>query len=274
MGAIHSSQHTAPDATHSSTRCCPTHEMWELPTPLIVANRSQQGEEVRELPARPQQHPGTLRANIQGTAYTDLSSRDKCVYATDAMINTETYTLRKAYTATSIITHAQSKAGLNTYPNKLGRNANRLHKEMSSHTSPASSKRPKAAPNEACQQKESNATTLTSIGAIYRRQSEKIRAFKIATLLATRAWLRPVSRGNRHFTIDCGRLRQSGPRPETGFLRQPALEGPTRSARTDSPRQDWPETIFRRREAAAAAAHEGGGRGGLWRGEGGGGLDD
>ncbi|KZV42364.1 hypothetical protein F511_17853 [Dorcoceras hygrometricum] len=57
MGAIHSSQHTVPDAQHDSTRCCPTHEMWELPTPLIVANRSQQGDEVRELPTQPQQHP-------------------------------------------------------------------------------------------------------------------------------------------------------------------------------------------------------------------------
>ncbi|KZV31219.1 hypothetical protein F511_09413 [Dorcoceras hygrometricum] len=38
------------------------------------------------------------------------------------------------------------------------------------------------------------------------------RAFKIATLLATRAWLRPVSRGNRNFTVDCGRLRQSAGR--------------------------------------------------------------
>ncbi|KZV37568.1 hypothetical protein F511_39659 [Dorcoceras hygrometricum] len=85
-------------------------------------------------------------------------------------------------------------------------------------------------------------------------------AVKIATLLETRAWLRPVSRGNRHFTVDCGRLHQSGPRPETGFLHQPALEGLTRSARTDSPRQDWPETIFRRREAAAAAFGEEGGR--------------
>ncbi|KZV16654.1 hypothetical protein F511_43977 [Dorcoceras hygrometricum] len=46
MGATHSSQHTAPDAEHSSTCCCPTHEMWELPTPLIVANRSQQEDEV------------------------------------------------------------------------------------------------------------------------------------------------------------------------------------------------------------------------------------
>ncbi|KZV54223.1 hypothetical protein F511_14636 [Dorcoceras hygrometricum] len=52
------------------------------------------------------------------------------------------------------------------------------------------------------------------------------------------------------------RYRQSGPRPETGFLHQPALEGMTRSAQMDSPRQDWPETIFRRREAAAAAFGE------------------
>ncbi|KZV38700.1 mucin-2-like [Dorcoceras hygrometricum] len=61
MGATHSSQHTAPDETHGSTCCCPTHEVWELPTPPIVANRSQQGDEVRELPAQPQQHPGKLR---------------------------------------------------------------------------------------------------------------------------------------------------------------------------------------------------------------------
>ncbi|KZV16407.1 hypothetical protein F511_18487 [Dorcoceras hygrometricum] len=45
MGATHSSPHTAPNAKHCSTRCCPTHEMWELSTPLIVANRSQQGVE-------------------------------------------------------------------------------------------------------------------------------------------------------------------------------------------------------------------------------------
>ncbi|KZV45817.1 hypothetical protein F511_32481 [Dorcoceras hygrometricum] len=51
------------------------------------------------------------------------------------------------------------------------------------------------------------------------------------------AWLRPVSRGNRHFTVGGGRLRQSGPRPEGRLLRQPALEGLTKSAWTDSPRQ-------------------------------------
>ncbi|KZV39372.1 hypothetical protein F511_43372 [Dorcoceras hygrometricum] len=55
---------------------------------------------------------------------------------------------------------------------------------------------------------------------------------------------------------------QSCPRPETRFLRQPALEELMRSARTDSPRQDWPKTIFRRHVAAAVAAYLGGGGGG------------
>ncbi|KZV44791.1 hypothetical protein F511_28380 [Dorcoceras hygrometricum] len=68
-----------------------------------------------------------------------------------------------------------------------------------------------------------------------------------------------VSRGNRHFTIDCGRLRQSGPRSETGFLRQPALEGLKRSARTDSPRQDWPEQIPAKRRRRRRRAPGGGG---------------
>ncbi|KZV34098.1 hypothetical protein F511_28349 [Dorcoceras hygrometricum] len=67
---------------------------------------------------------------------------------------------------------------------------------------------------------------------------------------------------DRRVTVraDCGRLRQSGPRPETGFPRQPALEGLTRSVRTDSPRQDWPETIFRRAAAAAEAEAASGAR--------------
>ncbi|KZV56891.1 hypothetical protein F511_15810 [Dorcoceras hygrometricum] len=53
-------------------------------------------------------------------------------------------------------------------------------REMSSHTSPASCKLPKAVPNEASQQEESSATTLTSVGAIYRQQSEKISSGRIS----------------------------------------------------------------------------------------------
>ncbi|KZV21218.1 hypothetical protein F511_17952 [Dorcoceras hygrometricum] len=60
----------------------------------------------------------------------------------------------------------------------------------------------------------------------------------------------------RLFSIDCGRNRQSDPRPETRLLRQPALEGLTRSARTDSPRR-----IGRKRFSGEAAAQGGGGGG-------------
>ncbi|KZV18701.1 hypothetical protein F511_39867 [Dorcoceras hygrometricum] len=81
------------------------------------------------------------------------------------------------------------------------------------------------------------------------------RVFLGVTLLATRAWLRPVSRGNRHFTVGGGRLRQSGPRPETISLRSAALEGLTRSTRMDSPRQVG-QNKFRRSAAAAAVAFE------------------
>ncbi|KZV43169.1 hypothetical protein F511_39132 [Dorcoceras hygrometricum] len=68
------------------------------------------------------------------------------------------------------------------------------------------------------------------------------------------AWLRPVSRGNRHFTVGGGRLRQSGPRPKGRLLRQPALEGLTRSARTNFPRQVGRNKFQRSKAAAAATA--------------------
>ncbi|KZV31477.1 hypothetical protein F511_36736 [Dorcoceras hygrometricum] len=58
--------------------------------------------------------------------------------------------------------------------------------------------------------------------------------------------------------VDCGRLRQSGPRPETGFLRQPALEGLTRSAQADSSHQDWPEQIPAKRRGRRRAPGGGG----------------
>ncbi|KZV35571.1 hypothetical protein F511_31244 [Dorcoceras hygrometricum] len=67
------------------------------------------------------------------------------------------------------------------------------------------------------------------------------------------------SRGNRHFTVGGGRLRQSGPRPEWRLLRQPTLEGLMRSARTETPRKVG-RNKFRRGKAAAAARETGGGR--------------
>ncbi|KZV42595.1 hypothetical protein F511_28463 [Dorcoceras hygrometricum] len=87
----------------------------------------------------------------------------------------------------------------------------------------------------------------------------------MTTLLETRDWLRPVYRGNRHFTVDGDRLRQSGPLPDARLLRQPALEGLKRSTRTDSPRQvGWNNFPAKQggggsgggTRAAAAAAYE------------------
>ncbi|KZV20490.1 hypothetical protein F511_34747 [Dorcoceras hygrometricum] len=57
----------------------------------------------------------------------------------------------------------------------------------------------------------------------------------------------------RLFSVDCGSLRQSGPRPDPRLLRQAALEALTRSARTNTPRKTRPEQFpakWRRRRAA------------------------
>ncbi|KZV39986.1 hypothetical protein F511_21045 [Dorcoceras hygrometricum] len=72
-----------------------------------------------------------------------------------------------------------------------------------------------------------------------------------------RSWTRIISaiHDPRKIAVD---NRQSGPRPEPRLLRQPALEGVTRSARTDSPRKNCPEQIpaKRRRRTTAAAYRE------------------
>ncbi|KZV49709.1 hypothetical protein F511_30041 [Dorcoceras hygrometricum] len=60
--------------------------------------------------------------------------------------------------------------------------------------------------------------------------------------------------GRETINTNCGRNHQSGPRPETRLLRQPALEGLTRSARTDSPRRIGRKRFYGEAAAAAAAA--------------------
>ncbi|KZV56654.1 hypothetical protein F511_41215 [Dorcoceras hygrometricum] len=52
------------------------------------------------------------------------------------------------------------------------------------------------------------------------------------------AWLQPESQGDWLFTVGSGRFVQSSPRPEARLLCQPTLEGLTRSARTETPRND------------------------------------
>ncbi|KZV53991.1 hypothetical protein F511_10123 [Dorcoceras hygrometricum] len=57
-------QYTIPDANNQLHLLLLTHEMWELPTPLIVANKPNRENEVRELPARLQ---GCLASHLSGT---------------------------------------------------------------------------------------------------------------------------------------------------------------------------------------------------------------
>ncbi|KZV20290.1 hypothetical protein F511_43882 [Dorcoceras hygrometricum] len=93
----------------------------------------------------------------------------------------------------------------------------------------------------------------------YEKQNSKFnmhRAFKTNTLLALVPGSNRITR-TRLFSVDCGRYRQSGPRPEPRLLRQAALEELMNSARTDSPRRIG-RNESRRLEATAAAAQGGG----------------
>ncbi|KZV58231.1 zeaxanthin epoxidase, chloroplastic-like [Dorcoceras hygrometricum] len=117
----------------------PTHEMWELPTPLIAANK----------PSREKRDTGVTRS------------------ASEKALN-------------------KLKGRIYTYPKKLGAKsdayANRLHKgDVFAHL-PLQANIRKQYPNEASQQEESNATTLTLVGAVYRRKSKKIRSVTQLTL--------------------------------------------------------------------------------------------
>ncbi|KZV36063.1 helicase and polymerase-containing protein TEBICHI-like [Dorcoceras hygrometricum] len=97
----------------------PTHEMWELPTPLIAANKPSWEMRYGSYPLASEvyeNYPLILEYNI-------LTTQGRCL-RTPQQLQAK---VRKQY------------------------------------------------PNEAPQQEESNATTLTLVGAVYRRQSKKIR---------------------------------------------------------------------------------------------------
>ncbi|KZV50754.1 hypothetical protein F511_19386 [Dorcoceras hygrometricum] len=57
-------QYTIPDANNQLHLMLLTHEMWELPTPLIAANKPSRENEVRELPAEPPRYMGTTRSSL------------------------------------------------------------------------------------------------------------------------------------------------------------------------------------------------------------------
>ncbi|KZV23828.1 aluminum-activated malate transporter 1-like [Dorcoceras hygrometricum] len=114
-------QYTVPDANRKLHLLLPTHEMWELPTPLIAANK----------PSREMRDTGVTRSASEGHG---------------------NYPLGLEY---SILT---TQGRFLRPPHQLQANVR------------------KAISNEASQQEEPNATTLTSIGSVYRRQSKNIRS--------------------------------------------------------------------------------------------------
>ncbi|KZV27121.1 desmoplakin [Dorcoceras hygrometricum] len=76
------------------------------------------------------------------------------------------------------------------------------------------------------------------------------RVFLGVTFLATHAWLRPVSRENRHFTVGGGILRQSGPRPETISLRSACTRRLKDFIANGFSSKSFPEQVRRTAEAA------------------------
>ncbi|KZV52746.1 Rb -related protein [Dorcoceras hygrometricum] len=70
-------QYTIPDANNQLHLLLLTHEMWELPTPLLAANKPSRENEVRELPARLQAVNKLTSVAMQGIKATTESREPK-----------------------------------------------------------------------------------------------------------------------------------------------------------------------------------------------------
>ncbi|KZV22784.1 hypothetical protein F511_15529 [Dorcoceras hygrometricum] len=64
-----------------------THEMWELPTPLITANKPSREIEVRELPAQPPRYTGTTRSSLNIASWYSQFNRTGIASKTGLDIN-------------------------------------------------------------------------------------------------------------------------------------------------------------------------------------------
>ncbi|KZV44118.1 hypothetical protein F511_15217 [Dorcoceras hygrometricum] len=169
-------QYTIPDANNQLHLLLLTHDMWELPTPLIAANRPSREIEVRELPAQPPGYTGTTRSSLNiasccKQAHIRTSSLlsynyNKAECHNDPaphLLNGNTTTAQRlkhskatagSYTQLALsylITPQKAltslKGGSELTAKRLERNPTLMPtdytREMSSHTSPASSKRSK-----------------------------------------------------------------------------------------------------------------------------------
>ncbi|KZV55654.1 transcriptional activator DEMETER [Dorcoceras hygrometricum] len=123
-------QYTIPDANKQLHLLLLTHEMWELPTPLIAANRPSREIEVRELPAQPPRYTGTTRSSLNIASCTEHTHSQ--AYNPCSILN-----CKKAHIRTSSLLSYNYNKQLATmtqihHPKKLGAKsdayANRLHK--------------------------------------------------------------------------------------------------------------------------------------------------
>ncbi|KZV17584.1 iron-sulfur protein NUBPL [Dorcoceras hygrometricum] len=147
-------QYTIPDAKNQVHLLLLTHEMWELPTPLIAANEPSREIEVRELHA--------LLQDCQNDADPPPAQRqhNNCSKTEAQKSNSWELQLDRA-----ILPHqTPQKALTSTTQGRCLRTPHQLQANVR-----------KQYPNEASQQEESNVTTLALVGTAYRRQSKKIR---------------------------------------------------------------------------------------------------
>ncbi|KZV55419.1 inactive beta-amylase 9 [Dorcoceras hygrometricum] len=172
-----------------STCCSPTRDMWELPTPLTVANSP--NREMR-YGSYPLASTNTLARSIQqskGTAIRDLKKHatDACMQCNTMQQGPSNADLTPAKPITNNYSRNETQKNnsweLRTRPTlfypSISTESCEQHKTTqwrclrTPHQLQANVR--KQYPNKASQQEESNATTHTSIGAVYRWKSKKIR---------------------------------------------------------------------------------------------------
>ncbi|KZV15912.1 EGF domain-specific O-linked N-acetylglucosamine transferase-like [Dorcoceras hygrometricum] len=97
-------QYTIPDANNQLHLLLLTHEMWELPTPLIAANKPSRENEVRELPAQPPRYTGTTRSSLNIASWYSQFNRTGIASKTGLDSN-----MRVCNATADIITQAQTQ---------------------------------------------------------------------------------------------------------------------------------------------------------------------
>ncbi|KZV41549.1 Flap endonuclease GEN-like protein [Dorcoceras hygrometricum] len=150
-------QYTIPDAYNKHHLLLLTHEMWELPTPLIAANKPIRQIEELNLP---QKARSEIRRLCQQT------TQWRCLRTPQQL----QASFRKQYP-----NEASQQEESNATSIALVGAAYRWKSKKIREQSQVQASFRKQYPNEASQQEESNATSIALVGAAYRWKSKKIR---------------------------------------------------------------------------------------------------